>query len=120
MKRDLARLSRGNFDVLVVGGGIHGAAAARDADARPDCPPLAAAVKALGRHALRTALTMLGIWFLCSIVTLPPAIAAAAKPSSTAILKSALRMPLMNIGIMNVSSCVVLYTGSGPIGSGKG
>jgi glycerol-3-phosphate dehydrogenase len=34
MKRDLARLSREPFDVLVVGGGIHGAAAAREAAAR--------------------------------------------------------------------------------------
>jgi len=34
MKRDLSRLSRETFDVLVVGGGIHGAAAARAAAAR--------------------------------------------------------------------------------------
>ena len=34
MKRDLARLGREEFDVLVVGGGIHGAAAARAAAAR--------------------------------------------------------------------------------------
>lgn len=34
MKRDLSRLSRESFDVLVVGGGIHGAAAARAAAAR--------------------------------------------------------------------------------------
>ena len=34
MKRDLSRLSRESFDVLVVGGGIHGAAAAREAAAR--------------------------------------------------------------------------------------
>ena len=34
MKRDLPRLSGGSFDVLVVGGGIHGAAAAREAAAR--------------------------------------------------------------------------------------
>lgn len=31
MRRDLERLARGRFDVLVVGGGIHGAAAAREA-----------------------------------------------------------------------------------------
>ena len=36
VKRDLARLSRESFDVLVIGGGIHGAAAgARGARARP-------------------------------------------------------------------------------------
>jgi len=34
VKRDLARLSRETFDILVVGGGIHGAAAARAAAAR--------------------------------------------------------------------------------------
>ena len=34
MKRDVARLSRDSFDVLVVGGGVHGAAAARAAAAR--------------------------------------------------------------------------------------
>jgi glycerol-3-phosphate dehydrogenase len=34
VKRDLARLARERFDVLVVGGGIHGAAAAREAAAR--------------------------------------------------------------------------------------
>jgi len=34
MKRDLARLDRGEFDILVIGGGIHGAAAARAAAAR--------------------------------------------------------------------------------------
>ncbi|MHB8834144.1 MAG: glycerol-3-phosphate dehydrogenase/oxidase [Candidatus Methylomirabilia bacterium] len=34
MKRDLAHLSHESFDVLVVGGGIHGAAAARAAAAR--------------------------------------------------------------------------------------
>jgi glycerol-3-phosphate dehydrogenase len=34
VRRDLARLCRGTFDVLVVGGGIHGAAAVREAAAR--------------------------------------------------------------------------------------
>jgi glycerol-3-phosphate dehydrogenase len=34
VKRDLARLAGGTFDVLVVGGGIHGAAAARAAASR--------------------------------------------------------------------------------------
>ena len=34
VKRDLARLGREEFDVLVIGGGIHGAAAARAAAAR--------------------------------------------------------------------------------------
>ena len=34
MKRDLDRLGREDFDVLVIGGGIHGAAAARAAAAR--------------------------------------------------------------------------------------
>ena len=34
MKRDISRLSGKSFDVLVVGGGIHGAAAAREAAAR--------------------------------------------------------------------------------------